>query len=114
MYDVYCFNETSYEVSKLPHGVDGIMLKGFNPPITQPPVRASDKGSGLAIYINKNICDEDDYDQIGPDKNGEFLFVKINNCTKTEKSVVLGNVYRSPLNNKQKFLDFCTEAFCKK
>ena len=48
MYDLLCFfNETSCEVSKLPHGVDDIMLEGFHSTITQPPIRASHKGSGL-------------------------------------------------------------------
>ena len=33
--------------------------------------------------------------------NVEFLFVKVANCTKTEKAVILGNVYLSP------FVDLC-------
>ena len=67
------------------------------------PIRASVKGGGLEIYINKNVWDEDDYDEIGldvhqSDKNGGFLFVKIIIYKKTEKTDVLGNIYHSPTN----------------
>ena len=109
-YDVLCFNETICDTSKLPNGKDDLLLDEFHPPTVRPPTRLSDKGGGLAIYVSKSVCNEDDIEKLKlevqpPDPSGEFLCVKLTNCKKTEKTVILGNVYRSPSNNSQKFLD---------
>ena len=109
-YDVLCLNETSCDLSKLPHGINDILLDGFHAPITRSPTRSSNKGGGLAIYVNKSVCNEDSLDDLELEKqpfdpNGEFLFVKVSNCKNTEKTVIVGNVYRSPSNSTQKFLD---------
>ena len=109
-YDVLCLNETSCNINNLPHGIEDIILDEFHPPITRSPTRSSNKGGGLAIYVNKSFCSEDDLVDLKlevqpPDPNGEFLFVKVSNCKNSEKTIILGNVYRSPSNNTQKFLD---------
>ena len=117
-YDVLCFNETSCDTNKLPNGIDDILLDGFHPPKTRSPTRSSNKGGGLAIYVNKSLCNEDDLEELEieiqpPDPNGEFLFVKVTNCKNTEKTVILGNVYGSPSNNPQKFLDLYEQTLQK-
>ncbi len=111
-YDVLCLNETNCDISKLANGIDDLLVEGFNPPIFQAPARASCKGGGLMTYVNNNICSADDLEKIdlGLDVDGntigEFLFVKIKSCKKTNKTVISGNVYRSPSNkNKSHFID---------
>ena len=59
----------------------------FHNPIIQKPARDSNKGGGLAIYINKNSFDESSFSVIEDisDANaerGEFLFVEINTGVK--------------------------------
>ena len=67
------------------------------------------KWGGLSIYINKRVCDDQD-DIVpfcpyhDPDNNsGEFQFIKIKNCKGHRKTVILGNVYRSPSAKADKF-----------
>ena len=78
------------------------MLQGFHEPFTQNPIRKSGKGGGLAIYVNKRVsADLDDIEPFSPysepeDTSGEFQFIKIKNCKGNRKTVILGNVYRSP------------------
>ena len=106
--DVLCFNETSCNVEKLPHGITDILLEHFHAPVIKPPYRKSNKGGGLATYVNKSLCKEEDITpiDIGQDSpDGEFMFVKIRNCKNTEKTVILGNVYRSPSSSPQKFIE---------
>ena len=109
-YDVICFNETSCDVDQLPNGIDNILINGFHEPIMQKPHRVSNKGGGLAIYVNLNVCEADNFekftipDNVIPevptsDTPCEILFAKINikqannnNC----KSYLVGNIYRSP------------------
>ena len=79
-YDILCFNETSCDINKLSHGIEDITLEGFHPPITQSPIRSSNKGGGLVIYINTSVCKEEDLNKIDLaldhcDTSGEFLFV---------------------------------------
>ena len=70
---------------------------GFQNPIIQDPIRSSGNGGGLAIYINKIICEhEDDIEEFTPysdpeNFSGEFQFVKIKNCKGGHKTLVLGN-----------------------
>ena len=59
-----CFNETSCDTNKLPNGKVDILLDGFHPPKTRSPTRSSNKGGGLAIYVNKSLCNEDDIEEL--------------------------------------------------
>ena len=58
-YDILCLNETNCKIDKLPNGIKDIALDGFYEPIIQEPVRKTGKGGGLAIYVNKRVCDFD-------------------------------------------------------
>ena len=109
-YDIMCFNETSCNIDKLANGIDDLLIAGFHPPIIQSPVRNTCRGGGLAIYINERVCPYDEIDIIKlgkdhPNCDGEFLFVKIKECKNIKKSLIIGNVYRSPSRQPQKFID---------
>ena len=118
-FDVLCFNETSCNVDKLPHGISDILIEYFHPPIMKSPYRQSNKGGGLATYINKSLCNEEDITRLEdvepeiPEQNGEFLFVKVANCKGTEKTIIIGNVYRSPSSSTQKFIELYDEVLHK-
>ena len=43
-YDVVCFNETMHDLTKLPNGIDSLLLEGFLRPKLRPPNRKSNKG----------------------------------------------------------------------
>ena len=111
-FDVLLFNETNCIKEKLTHGISDITLPGFHDPIVQNPIRNTGRGGGLAIYVNKRVCnDEDDIEPFIPysepdNKSGEFQFVKIKDCKGQRKTVILGNVYRSPSNKPEKFNKF--------
>ena len=108
-FDMLCFNECNLKLDQLPHGIPDIELDGFHEPILQPPIRSSGRGGGLAIYVNKRICEESDIDSefnpnTEPDNfNGEFQFIKIKNFKGSNRTVIFGNVYRSPSRNAEKF-----------
>ena len=107
-YDILCFNETNCSTDKLANDLDDLFIEGFHPPIVQSPVRKSDRGGGLATYVNTRVCSDEDINTIdlnfeSPPNDGEFLFTKITNCKNSKKSVIVGNVYRSPSRNRQKF-----------
>ena len=109
-YDVLCFNETNCDVDSLPNGFDDLTLEGFHPPIVQAPYRSSNKGGGLACYINMRICSADDIEKLEleldpPSADGEFSLIKIKNCLKTNKTIILANAYRSPSRKPAKFND---------
>ena len=109
-YDVLCFNETSCNTDRLPNGIDDLVIEGFHPPITQAPSRTSCRGGGLAIYVSVDVCSLDDIETIDigseqPSPNGEFLFVKIKQCKKVKKTVIVGSVYRSPSANPNNFIE---------
>ncbi len=111
-FDVLLFNETNFIKEKLPNGISDITLSGFHDPILQNPVRSTGKGGGLAIYINKRVCeDESNIVTFSPytepeNYSGEFQFVKLKECKKQRKTVIIGNVYRSPSKNPQKFNNY--------
>ena len=77
------FNECNLKLEKHPKGIEDILLEGFHEPILQPPASSSGRGGGLAIYVNKRICEETDIDSKfnpnpEPDNvNGELKFIKI-------------------------------------
>ena len=100
-YDVLCFNETNLNEDKLPNGLEDIMIEGFHAPITQSPARSSNRGGGLATYVNKRVCESDDVNVIDlkfetSPTDGEFLLIQISKCKNLKKSIIVGNVYRSP------------------
>ena len=107
-YDILCFNETNCNTDKLANGLDDLLIEGFHPPIVQSPVRNTDRGGGLAIYVNKRVCSVDDIETIdlnfeSPPTDGEFLFIKITSCKNFKKTVIIGNVYRSPSRKRENF-----------
>ena len=108
-YDVLCFNETNCNTDILPHGIQDLELEGFYPPYVQAPARKTCRGGGLATYINKKLCEFDSTEQVDlklePGVNeGEFLFVKAKFCKGFNKTVIIGNVYRSPSGKPEKFM----------
>ena len=112
-FDALAFNETNCIVEKLPNGYDDLILDNFHKPLVKPPSRASGKGGGLVIYINKRLCEEEDIEEFEPyseedNNSGEFQFIKLKNCYGRQKTVILGNVYRSPAasNKPEKFNSF--------
>ena len=101
-FDIICFNETSCIPEKLPGGTDDLLIDGFHPPIVQAPARKSGRGGGLITYVNSDVCNVNEYeivDQLSTNvdpEEGEFLFIKIINCKRLPKTVIIGNMYRSP------------------
>ena len=98
-FDILCFNETNCDPLSLPFNGNELILEGFYKPIIQSPARSSNRGGGLAIYINKNLTAETnckvmtDLSGNQDPNNGEFLFVEI----KTKfRNVIICNMYRSP------------------
>ncbi len=118
-FDVLCFCETSLDINNLPNGIEDVLIDGFyNPTITKP-ARDSNKGGGLAVYVNRRVCGETDIIKLELNLTneasitssapaGEYLFVKIsiNMINSTNKKVyIVGNFYRSPSNNPKTFLE---------
>ncbi len=109
-YDVLSFCETNCKLSRLPNGIDDLILDGFYEPILQDPARKSGRGGGLAIYINKRVCSLEHIESFKPnyeedsEMNGEFQFLKIHNCKGFNKTKIIINVYRSPSRNVNKFI----------
>ena len=111
-FDVLLLNETNCIKEKLANGISDIILPGFHDPIIQNPIRQSGKGGGLALYVNKRVCD--DGDDIVPfcpyseteNNSGEFQFVKLLECKGHRKTVILGNVYRTPSKSPEKFNNY--------
>lgn len=106
-YDILCFSETNCNPGLLPNGMDDILLEGYYPPFIRSPHRASNRGGGLAIYVNHRVCDELDATLLeletplasSQDPACEFLFVKVNiklANSPNKKSYIFGNFYRSP------------------
>ena len=112
-FDVLCFNETSCNPENLPGGANDLIIDGFHPPIVQTPARKNNCGGGLAIYISNDTCNPNDIEKIeelstNNDYNeGEFLFVKIKACKAQSKTIIIGNMYRSPSTkpNPSKFIE---------
>ena len=111
-YDVILLNETNCNIDKLANGISDLHIEGFHPPIIQAPARSTCRGGGLATYVNENVCSIDEFQKIDLDSDsesrnvdGEFLFVKISQCKGIKKSIVIGNVYRSPSSKHTKFID---------
>ena len=100
-HDILCLNETNCLEDKLPNGLNDITIENFYEPLIKSPVRDTGRGGGLAIYVNKRVCDEANIETFDPNPeplntSGEFQFIKIKHCKGTNKTFILGNVYRSP------------------
>ena len=117
-FDVLCFCETGIDVSNLPNGIDDITIDGFYNPLTTKPARDSNKGGGLAVYVNHRVCNETDtvkLDLNSTDETAasaqqqcEFMFVKLSISmanSSNKKAYIIGNFYRSPSNNPRQFLE---------
>ena len=84
-------------------------------------MRSFGKGGGLAIYVTTRVCaDEENIKEFDPNPEpenscGEFQFVKILNCKNYNKTIVLGNIYRSPSSKPDAFKDLMNflRQFCK-
>ena len=113
-YDVLCFNETNCNLDKLPNGIDDLNIEGFHPPIIQAPARSSCRGGGLATYVNKRVCSAEECVKLDvvPETvtDGEFLFLKIVNCKSSNKSVIIGNIYRSPSRKPCQFISLLSHS----
>ena len=116
-YDVLMFNETNCNPEKLPNGADDLILEGFHPPKFSIPRRKSCKGGGLATYINKSVCGEDEIEIFEPRNvdlqsfDCEIMFVRLNQHKGVNKAIILGNVYRSPSREPEKFIQFMEDMF---
>ena len=110
-FDIQCFNETSCSTDKLPFGVSELEIEGFHTPYLQNPARTSNKGGGLAIYVNKKFCKSATSITIMSDlchntsaNLGEHFFIEIDTGNKC-KNVIIGNHYRSPSVDPSVFLE---------
>ena len=114
-YDVICLNETNCNINKLANGLSDLLIEGFHPPIFQAPARSTCRGGGLVTYVNQRVCAADDIEKLNnipePSPDGEFLFIKIKNCRSLSKSVIIGNVYRSPSSTPVKFNELFGTVF---
>ena len=117
-FDILCFCETNCNTDNLPNNYNDILIDGFHKPFTQNPYRKSNKGGGLAIYVNRRVCDESDLEllDIKLDHNPnlsttpscEYMFLKVNiklAKSKNKKCYIIGNIYRSPSSNPSHFLE---------
>ena len=114
-FDIICFCETSCNPETLPNGMDDLILEGFHPPIVQNPLRASNRGGGLAIYINKRLCDEENITNV-PILESVLNEDKALECQAVKVEIDLGNgrpkyvhyfvnSYRSPSGKLETFFD---------
>ena len=113
-FDVICFSETSCDIDSLPNGITDILLENFHAPVIQKPVRSSNRGGGLACYINKRVCGEDGIQSISFPGNEsselscESQAVKIEIClhgSNKKYTHYLVNCYRSPSGNVDKYFE---------
>ena len=110
-FDILCFNETSCVPDNSAGGIADFELDGFHTPIMQKPSRVSGKGGGLAIYVNKNTCNADDFKTVdrlcsnSSPSAGEFLFVEVKVRKNVNKTAIVGALYRSPSASPSNFLE---------
>ena len=118
-YDILCFNETGCNIDCLPNGLDDIIIEGFHEPLIMNPVRKSNKGGGLAVYINKRVCASEEFEQLDkpidqdPTFEAEFQCVRIRNTKCTGKTIILVNTYRSPSRKPTKFVEILDNTLCR-
>ena len=116
-FDVICLNETSCNLENLPNGINDLTIEGFHPPHVKNPVRVSNRGGGLLIYVNSRVCSADDIEDLEIDVDstvdGEFQFVKIHNFKNSKRNVIFVNIYRSPAKSSRYFLEILDLALSK-
>ena len=103
-FDTLLFNETNCDASTLPNGLNDLKIDEFYPPIFKKPHRASNKGGGIAIYINKRVCSENDFETLDlgiqneSNVTCEYLLLKLNIklAKNTRRTIIIGGLYRSP------------------
>ena len=106
-FDVLCFNETNCNPQNMPFNGNELFLDNFHKPFLQSPARLSNRGGGLAIYVNKSLTSETNC-KILPEMSynadpmkGEFMFLEI----KTKyKKIIICNMYRSPSGDISSFM----------
>ena len=113
-FDVICLNEINCDPNTLANGINDISLVGFHAPFTKKPNRVTNRGGGLAIYVNLRVCEEEYLELIDivPDDSVNnfsmecmFLQIKLKLTNNGQKSYVIGNFYRSPSTNPTSSLD---------
>ena len=108
-FDLLCFNETNCNIDNLPNGIDDLTIEGFYDPLIKNPARKSNKGGGLAIYVNKKACALEEIDALDIKNDqpldGEFQCVRIRNFKCTGKTSVIVNTYRSPSRKVDKYIE---------
>ena len=114
-YDILSFCETSLNPDSMPNGANDLLIAGFHVPFLQNPHRVSNKGGGLAIYVNQRVCDESDLKLLNLDiqssndttNSCEYMFLNINIKLgkNKQKSYIIGNMYRSPSTKTADFLE---------
>ena len=108
-FDILCFNETNCIAENLAFKGKELELEGFHAPFIQAPARESGRGGGLAVYVNKNLCDlsdiqiKDELSSRDDAKSGEFQVIEITH--KNHKNTILCNMYRSPSGNLASFIE---------
>lgn len=117
-FDILCFCETNLILENLPEGKNSIFLQNFYEPIVQNPFRTSGKGGGLVLYVNERVCEPDNIEKFDPNPNpedgsGEFQFIKIHNCKGFNRTKIIGNIYRTPSKNADKFINLL-DGVCRK
>ena len=93
------------------------MLDGFHKPVNSDPLSTSGKGGGFITYINRHGCELEnimEFEQkIKATNSGEeFQLIKIQNCNGLDSTNIVGNIYRSPSENSDFFVNFFDNVFC--
>lgn len=114
-FDIISFCETNCNVDNLPNGINDIMISGFYAPVIKKPSRDTNKGGGLAIYVNHRVCEEEDFEMLvlrGHDIPNtpacEHMLLKVNiklANSNHKKTYIIGNFYRSPSTKPSLFFD---------
>ena len=87
------------------NGIHDISLAGFHGPLTKKPNRVTNRGGGLAIYVNLRVCEEECLELLDIKPDGcvnnfaiecMFLQIKLKLKNNGQKSYIIGNFYRSP------------------
>ena len=106
-FDILCFNETNCNVANLPFQGNELALDGFHAPFLQAPTRDSNKGGGLAIYVNQRLANNDEIIVKSVANScpsgGEFQALEIKQ--NQAKNIIICNYYRSPNSDYNKFLE---------
>ena len=112
VFDILCFSETGCSLEKLPNGISDIALTNFHDPLLRSPSRISGRGGGLAIYVNKRVCDDSSLEIYDPDLGKivgalefEYLILKIHKCKGHSQTQIISNIYRSPSKRPTKFIE---------